>query len=67
MTYGKGEYCFIVLFSEPTVTAKSNLVLDVKPWDDETGKFAFLRCSATALHGSITCLQYYPVMVLIGP
>lgn len=23
-------------FAEPTVIAKSNIILDVKPWDDET-------------------------------
>ena len=26
----------IYCFSEPTLIAKSNIILDVKPWDDET-------------------------------
>ena len=25
-------------FLEPALIAKSNIILDVKPWDDETGK-----------------------------
>lgn len=25
-----------VIFSEPVLIAKSNIILDVKPWDDET-------------------------------
>ena len=25
-----------IIFSEPQVIAKSNIILDVKPWDDET-------------------------------
>ena len=29
-----------LLFIEPKPVAKSMLVLDVKPWDDETGMFS---------------------------
>lgn len=25
-----------MIFSEPVLIAKSNIILDVKPWDDET-------------------------------
>lgn len=32
---------------EPGVIAKSNIILDVKPWDDETGK-----CSWSTSFGS---------------
>lgn len=28
-------HCYL-LFTEPTLIAKSNIILDVKPWDDET-------------------------------
>ena len=28
-------FCTII---EPAVVAKSNIILDVKPWDDETGR-----------------------------
>ena len=27
---------FIFIFPEPALIAKSNIILDVKPWDDET-------------------------------
>lgn len=27
---------YILKFIEPTLIAKSNIILDVKPWDDET-------------------------------
>lgn len=26
----------VLIFSEPALIAKSNIILDVKPWDDET-------------------------------
>ena len=31
-------YSFYDNFAEPAVIAKSNIILDVKPWDDETGQ-----------------------------
>ena len=30
------DVLIIVLIIEPPVIAKSNIILDVKPWDDET-------------------------------
>lgn len=30
------------LFSEPALVPKSQVLIDVKPWDDETGKFKFV-------------------------
>ena len=29
-------FVFFFLCTEPTLIAKSNIILDVKPWDDET-------------------------------
>lgn len=29
-------FYFSLLFSEPALIAKSNIIFDVKPWDDET-------------------------------
>lgn len=30
-------YLFVLFLLEKAVIAKSNIILDVKPWDDETG------------------------------
>ena len=32
------DHFFYDNFAEPAVIAKSNIILDVKPWDDETGQ-----------------------------
>lgn len=42
--------------SEPKVIAKSNVVLDVKPWDDETGEHHWRYCSSTNVYKQ-TCMQ----------
>ena len=36
-TFHKGSLYFSWLLPEPGPVAKSNIILDVKPWDDETG------------------------------
>jgi len=41
---------------EPGVIAKSNIILDVKPWDDETGKCSW---SLLVLRGGAAYKQYH--------
>lgn len=46
----KNVHVFFLLFSEPALIAKSNIVLDVKPWDDETDMKELEKCVR-----SVTC------------
>ena len=38
------------VFTEPAVIAKSNIILDVKPWDDETGESIDCQPACEFLH-----------------
>ena len=53
--------CFVVV-SEPQLIAKSNIILDVKPWDDETDMAELEKCVRSIemdglLWGSCMCLK----------
>ena len=41
------KFCLIVHFVEPALIAKSSIVLDVKPWDDETDMAAMEKAVRT--------------------
>lgn len=39
--------CRLLVHAEPTVIAKSSILLDVKPWDDETDMAKMEECVRT--------------------
>lgn len=41
---------------EPGVIAKSNIILDVKPWDDETGKCSWSTSFGSEGEGGGSCI-----------
>ena len=38
------ERCCFLIFLEPALVAKSSILLDVKPWDDETDMAKLEEC-----------------------
>ena len=36
--------CLLCVFSEPALIPKSNIIMDVKPWDDETDMKKLEEC-----------------------
>lgn len=53
------------LCTEPAVVAKSTIVLEVKPWDTETGKTFSVICSSDGSGSLVTCADMKEVEKLV--
>lgn len=62
-----GDIAVCAFSAEAAVVAKSSIILDVKPWDDETGVFCRVHGLVGRVHRQVWWWGVWPPCMLICP